>query len=377
MVGRLESGVFGLPIDGELLSVGTTITVWAESVEDGEGSTAVTKYDGSGDVEDLVLNAGVLTVGSTIDDVSVVASDFGLYDNDDDEDIMHSYNSRVLSVDADKVYVSDTLDILSGSVLTIGSTDRLEAHDVKNEGKLTLSGTAEMFVGGSWDNAGEFNSNESEVRFLGSSGGGGSETIKSDGKAFNDVGVGRFNMKEGLKYHWKFDETAANTCTGGSNDACDSSGNGQDGYWNGNTNPNTDVPNSYYGNTRSLYFDESNDSVNVGTLTYDFTQGFTVCVWAKRVSTTNYGRIFHFGPNNGSNTDAILIESGYYTNSMQFRVVNNTTWTVGITKTNVDITSWHHYCGMYDGDSKAKFYFDGGVSRGRYECEFEECITRV
>jgi len=37
----------------------------------------------------------------------------------------------------------------------------------------------------------------------------------------------------GLKAHFKLDETTSNTCTGGTNDSCDSSGNGNDGAWHG------------------------------------------------------------------------------------------------------------------------------------------------
>jgi len=42
------------------------------------------------------------------------------------------------------------------------------------------------------------------------------------------------NLSEGLQGYWKMDEAQQNTCTGGVNDACDSSGAGRDGAWNGN-----------------------------------------------------------------------------------------------------------------------------------------------
>ncbi len=41
-------------------------------------------------------------------------------------------------------------------------------------------------------------------------------------------------LNDGLIEYLKMDETAANSCTGGVNDSCDSSGNGRDGAWNGN-----------------------------------------------------------------------------------------------------------------------------------------------
>lgn len=41
------------------------------------------------------------------------------------------------------------------------------------------------------------------------------------------------SLSEGLVGYWKMDENTANTCTGGTNDSCDSSGNANDGAWNG------------------------------------------------------------------------------------------------------------------------------------------------
>ena len=39
-------------------------------------------------------------------------------------------------------------------------------------------------------------------------------------------------LSDGLAGYWKMDESSANTCTGGTNDTCESSGNGNDGTWN-------------------------------------------------------------------------------------------------------------------------------------------------
>lgn len=43
-----------------------------------------------------------------------------------------------------------------------------------------------------------------------------------------------YNWAPGQLGYWKMDEVTANTCTGGANDSCDSSGFGYDGAWNGN-----------------------------------------------------------------------------------------------------------------------------------------------
>lgn len=42
------------------------------------------------------------------------------------------------------------------------------------------------------------------------------------------------NLNDGLKVYLPMNESSANTCTGGTNDNCDASGNGNDGAWSGN-----------------------------------------------------------------------------------------------------------------------------------------------
>ena len=69
-----------------------------------------------------------------------------------------------------------------------------------------------------------------------------------------------YNWAPGLLGYWKMDEGSANTCSGGVNDSCDSSGNGYDGAWNGNTTSTT----GKFGS--GVTFDGTGDYVDAGDI---------------------------------------------------------------------------------------------------------------
>ncbi|HCS78817.1 TPA: hypothetical protein DIV55_03660 [Patescibacteria group bacterium] len=62
---------------------------------------------------------------------------------------------------------------------------------------------------------------------------------------------------------WHFDEGVANTCTNGTDDACDSSGNGNDGAFGATTAAPTIQTEDKCVSGKCLYFDGSNDTVTV------------------------------------------------------------------------------------------------------------------
>lgn len=68
-------------------------------------------------------------------------------------------------------------------------------------------------------------------------------------------------LNNGLKGYWKMDESAANSCTGGTNDSCDSSGNSNDGSWSGNV---TSTTTGKFG--RGTTFDGTGDYIDVGDI---------------------------------------------------------------------------------------------------------------
>ena len=60
------------------------ITVWADGVTDANESTAITEFDGTGNITGMVLNQNVLSIGSASDSETITSTEIGLYDNDDD-----------------------------------------------------------------------------------------------------------------------------------------------------------------------------------------------------------------------------------------------------------------------------------------------------
>jgi len=78
--------------------------------------------------------------------------------------------------------------------------------------------------------------------------------------------------------YWKLDETTANSCTGGVNDSCDSSGGGSDGAWSGDATASTSVPTTNFTNPRSVTFDGTGDYITTANIA-DNLSAMTVAFW--------------------------------------------------------------------------------------------------
>ncbi len=158
---------------------------------------------------------------------------------------------------------------------------------------------------------------------------------------------------------WKMDETAADTCTGGANDSCDSSGNAYDGAWTGNTTATSD---SKYGYATT--YDGTGDSTTISdVLDFERTQPFTLSTWVK--TTTDAGQSLITKQDSNSPFSGYNLQFGssgllffqlvntYTTNAIEVQSTNNLSYNDGV---------WHHVAAVYDGTSKAsgvKLYFDG------------------
>lgn len=149
-------------------SNGDIITVWVDEADDADESTAITKYDGSGAISGMVLNRHVLSIGSD-DNQSLTVTNLNQYDNDQDDNILHSANSSTLKVDDDNAYTDEKIDILSGSTLTIGSSETLTTYHLTITGTLTSTTTATYNVAGDWTNNGTFTQATSTVTLNGAS----------------------------------------------------------------------------------------------------------------------------------------------------------------------------------------------------------------
>ncbi|OGG36109.1 hypothetical protein A3G68_05535 [Candidatus Gottesmanbacteria bacterium RIFCSPLOWO2_12_FULL_42_10] len=87
------------------------------------------------------------------------------------------------------------------------------------------------------------------------------DDVRIYNRAFSPAEVSRlYNWGSGLLGWWKMDEGSADTCSGGVNDSCDSSGNGYDGAWNGHATST----NGRFGN--GVTFDGTGDYVDAGDI---------------------------------------------------------------------------------------------------------------
>lgn len=154
VTGTITSGVWTL--DNVPILSGQIATVWAEDADGdiatADESSALFRFDGSGTVSGVVLNRHVFTVGSN-DNLSYSLTEANHFDNADDEDIMYMVNAgTLLIVDGGASYSDETLRILSGNTLIIGSGEGARTTGMDLDGTLSLSGTLD--VAGDWDSTG-------------------------------------------------------------------------------------------------------------------------------------------------------------------------------------------------------------------------------
>lgn len=213
----ISSGTWSIP--DVTVNSGDIVTTWVNGTADADESTAVTKYDGSGNITGMVLDQHVLSIGSS-DNQSLTVTNLGQYDNDDDEDIMFSANTSTLNVDAGNSYTDEKIDILSGNTLTISGTETLTTHDLAINGTLTSGGNSTYNVSGSWDNNSVFTSSTSTVLFNASTG---TETIDSTGAStstfynLQHTGAGTLQLTTALDVNGNFFQDAGTFNTNGQN----------------------------------------------------------------------------------------------------------------------------------------------------------------
>jgi endonuclease/exonuclease/phosphatase family metal-dependent hydrolase len=153
---------------------GAVVTVWVDAVTDSSESTAVTKYDGTGDITGMVLNINVLTIGSA-DNQSLTVPNLDNYDCTNDEDVMHLvYSSTELQVQGgestcqgsiNNSYSDETISVLTDSTLVIDTTETLLTDNLLNSGTISAQGSSAINVSGNWADTGTFESNTGTVAF--------------------------------------------------------------------------------------------------------------------------------------------------------------------------------------------------------------------
>lgn len=93
------------------------------------------------------------------------------------------------------------------------------------------------------------------------------------------------SISNGLAGYWKMDEAAANSCTGGVNDSCDSSGNAKDGAWAGT---NIGATTGKFGNAAN--FNGTDDKITAASTTVGTTM--TIAGWIKKTASTGQKSFF-------------------------------------------------------------------------------------
>lgn len=165
------------------------------------------------------------------------------------------------------------------------------------------------------------------------------------------VGSGA-SLNQGLVAYYSMDESAANTCTGGTNDTCDSSGNTNDGAWNGDTASTA----GRYGNGTS--FDGTGDYINLPsslrTSYFTNTSSYTVSTWFK-ASEVIGGKTYTIFNSVTGTTERTALQIH---NSNLVASHRNATDNLLRTAAFTDTSGWHHAVLIYDGTT-VNAYLDG------------------
>ncbi|KXK25998.1 MAG: hypothetical protein TR69_WS6001001290 [candidate division WS6 bacterium OLB20] len=171
----------------------------------------------------------------------------------------------------------------------------------------------------------------------------------NEGSSVLGVSTGGSALSNGLVGWWKMDETAANQCSGGVNDSCDSSGSGNDMAWAGNTS----ASGGKYGN--AMLFDGTDDYMR-RTSPSNIPTGAsprTVSAWVHLNALGTKQAIFQYGPI-GVTRNTLLL------NISAANVPEFTSWADGATSSTALSTGvWYHLVGTYDGDLTMKIYING------------------
>ncbi|MEN9328307.1 MAG: hypothetical protein RI947_1115 [Candidatus Parcubacteria bacterium] len=158
-------------------------------------------------------------------------------------------------------------------------------------------------------------------------------------------------LSSGLVGYWKMDESAINGCVGGANDACDSSGNGNDGAYNGDTVTAAGKFN------RGVTLDGTGDYISVpDSSSLDASTSVTVAAWIYVDSyTSSYPRII----TKGSAYDLHMYVFGGGEGRLEWdiRIPGETDTTTPVSAA-VPLNQWTHVAATYNGSS-SKVYVNG------------------
>jgi len=166
--------------------------------------------------------------------------------------------------------------------------------------------------------------------------------------------------------YWKFDEGAANTCSGGANDACNSGSQTTtlDGAFGATTAAPTYTNSGKFG--KGLTFDGSDDVVSLGTATAidDLpTGGMSISTWIYPTSIGENSRGIILAKNSGATPSSGWILQTVATNAIKFSVDGSTDLVRQTSNSTITLNAWNHVVLTWDGvittAASADIYING------------------
>lgn len=131
---------------------GDVITVFIQGAADSGEATAVTVYDGVGDVSGMNLYERHLSVGSN-DNATTTNANLGLYDNTNTDDVFHNVTGSALDTcpSGETACWDSEIVVKALNVYQPGSSANVTMVDFENNGTFAPNGNT-IRVAGSWDN---------------------------------------------------------------------------------------------------------------------------------------------------------------------------------------------------------------------------------
>jgi hypothetical protein len=160
--GTISNGSWS--ISSVTVNSGQVVTVWVDGGATTSRAVAVTKYDGNGNIEGMLLYERHLSIGSN-DNQTITDNDLSQYDNSvsGDPDIFHDVSGTTLTVDINNYFDDEELYIKASN--TLAPAGNVNTHHIEIKGTFTAAGTEVHTVNGNWVSSGSFTAASSTVKF--------------------------------------------------------------------------------------------------------------------------------------------------------------------------------------------------------------------
>jgi hypothetical protein len=237
-----------------------------------------------------------------------------------------------------EVILGSNLVMGSGTIMfDVGTITDLGAYNVSRSSAsaFTNNGTIKLTGDNIFTNVTPVNGSDSMIEYNANNG---ARTIKDWDYANLKINGGEI----GLAGWWKFDEITAGTCVDGK-DACDSSGNSNNGTWI-NSTPSPDTAPVRFHNHRALNFSGSGQYVNLGNLSLDVS-AFTVSfhIKADSINTALHSGII-------AKDNSFMVRFAQSTGNFQVYLGDGAAWLGGfISRAPLVTGQWYHVVITYDG----------------------------